>query len=140
MTSFPAGHLQPWDTGSPSDEGQPGALLRVSVREGWEKRLPRVPAGLTVTVSLSSDAANAAHGAALRFLGYRVVDPSGIGVAGADVADFVVPALAATEHRAWWRALGDRADRTYPLAFGPVLLLLGPALRPHRAYWLAERP
>lgn len=139
MTSFPASHLRPSDPGSRFPEGQPGALLRVPVGDGWTERLPPAPAEVTVTVSLSSAAANAAHGEALRFLGYRVVDPSDVATGGVDVADFVVPARGAIDHPSWWEALVELADRAFPLAFGPVLAVLHQALRPHRAHWLPDR-
>lgn len=136
MTSFPASPLRRGPV-PPSGRGQPGALLRVPVRHGWTEGLPPAPAGLTVTVSLSSPSADTVHGEALRFLGYRVVEPSGVGSGGGDVADFVVP-VEAVGHPAWWKALSHRADRAFPLAFGPVLVVMDEALRPHRAHWLAD--
>lgn len=80
----------------------------------------------------------ATHADALRQLGYRVV-----GIRAASqlhsreqpspeaMVNVVVPGPVKAAEPAWWRALLERADEAYSLAFGPVRATLGHVLRAH---------
>lgn len=109
-----------------------GALLGVGVEASWTDDIPPVPAGRTVTVSVSSARVADRDGPALRALGYRVV-----GVGADPAADrtgaalFLVRQDVAAAHPTWWRALADRAERVHNLAHGPVAAVFAAALRRH---------
>lgn len=114
-----------------------GVLVRLAVRgDRWAEAIPPVPDAFAVSVSLSSEEALDLHGPALALLGYRVVPrpcpgPPGEGSAAAH-ADFLVPRALEGAHPTWWRALLERAEAAYDLAFGPVAAVLGPLVRAHR--------
>lgn len=109
-----------------------GALVAVGVDARWTDDIPPVPAGRTVTVSLSSARVAERDGPALAALGYRVVGVGADPAAGdAGAALFLVRDEVATAHPAWWRALVARAERVHSLAHGPVGVAFAEALGRH---------
>lgn len=110
-----------------------GVLLRIAVVHGhWAERLPPVPEGDTVTVSLSSATALDEHADALELLGYRVV---GVQPAAADagVAHFLLAQALVEAHPTFWRTLADQSQHAYSLAHGPVRARFSALLRAHLA-------
>jgi hypothetical protein len=104
------------------------------VEARWTDDLPPVPRGHEVTVSLSSPRVLRRDGDALRRLGYTIAGicpspPSAETRPG--LADFLVRQETIEAHRTWWRTLADRAERTYSLSLGPVLVALADVLAVH---------
>lgn len=118
----------------------PGAVLvRVRPRgRSWVGQLPPVPAGATVTVTVTDDALAHVPADDLVSAGYRI---AGV-VAGATATpavDLLVPGTLITAAPAWFRGLLDAAERAFDCDLGPVQALLGPELRLHERA-IAEHP
>ncbi|MGH3441680.1 MAG: hypothetical protein ACRDUY_06485 [Nitriliruptorales bacterium] len=105
----------------------------------WPGRLPIVPAGHLVSITVTS-AAMASRWPELEERGYRFAGevPAPLLVRGAevrDVADIVVGEPLVAQEPAWWRALLREARHTFPLAFGPVLTVFDEVLAKHGSVW-----
>lgn len=120
--------------GAPEPDTGPGStVLRIVVDgPGWARSLPPVPHGATVTVTCS-DLELLTDRLELEQLGYTFagVCRNPLLPPGVEAADLLVPAALVDEHPAWWQEAAACADRAFPLAFGPVLRLLGDLLRVH---------
>lgn len=109
-------------------------LVRVrSADRGWARRLPRVPDGLVLTVTVGDPSLLPVPVDDLVSGGYRVV-----GVAPHDPplgrhVDVLVPAHVRTAHPAWWRSLLVLAERAFDLRLGPVRSVLAAELELHLA-------
>ena len=97
---------------------------------GWIDRLPPVPVGEVVTVTVSDVALRQVPPQRLLETGYRVV---GMHPPTTDrpTVDLLVPAELAAGHVDFLRDLIRRADRAFDLRMGPVQLVLGPELAIH---------
>lgn len=115
----------------------PGALLvRVEVDDtGWVGGLPAVPAGDTVTVSVSEPRMMQVPADDLVSHGYRLVGVSARQPAtgAAAVVDLLVSAAMRERHPAWWRALLGQASRVFDPRFGPAARVLRSELALHAA-------
>ena len=113
----------------------PGAVL-VRVRASspaWIHRVPAVPAGDAVTVSVSDAALREVASADLLERGYRVVGihPWRAGTDGHGAVDLLVTAALIDRAPAWWQALLAVADRAFDLRLGPVQRVLGQEIALH---------
>lgn len=114
-----------------SGVGPPGGALVRMVVTTVDWTVPPAPVGTDITVSFSCPAA-AASAAAVAALGYRCVGLSPGSASSPPVADFLVPQAILDQHPEWWRAMADRAEQVFALAFGPAALALREVLRVHR--------
>lgn len=98
----------------------------------WAGRLPPVPGGRVLTVSVGDPALLGVPADDLVSAGYRIVGlvPGGTATMRVDV---LVPAALRTGEVAWWRALLAGAERVFDLRMGPVQHVLGPELAAHLA-------
>jgi hypothetical protein len=107
--------------------------VEVSVENAaWIEDLPPAPVNRHITVSFDSARFVARDQQAIEQLGYTGV---GVGAVShvSDVAHLMVPLDVVNNHRRWWRALLDLAQRVYDLRFGPVQLALRDVLAQHHA-------
>lgn len=116
----------------------PGAVL-VRVRAdsaSWISRVPPVPAGELVTVSVSDPALREVPTAELLRSGYRIVGvhPWRAATDAHGAVDLLVTAPLVEQHPAWWRALLAVADRAFDLRLGPVQQVLGQEIALHLAH------
>lgn len=109
-----------------------GATLIRLRAEGpeWIDRLPPVPAGEVVTVTVSDGALRQVPPQRLLETGYRVVGMHPATTDGPTV-DLLVSAEMAAGHVGFLRQLLACADRAFDLRMGPVQLVLGPELAIH---------
>lgn len=107
------------------------ALVRVHA-DGpeWIDRLPPVPAGHVVTVSLGSRAQASVTDDALAATGYRIVGPQPSTSLPTAVELLVTGELMAIDP-AWWSRLLGVADQAFDLRLGPVQLVMGNHLPVH---------
>lgn len=109
-----------------------GALVRLPLDgDRWAEDLPPVPRGYDVTLSFTSEEAADLHGEAVGLLGYRVVGVRALRAGEGDCADVLVPQALLEDRPRWWRALTGKADRSFGLAFGPVVAAFADVLRLH---------
>lgn len=107
------------------------ALVRVLARGGeWIHRLPDVPAGGTVTVSIGTTAHRDVADLDLLRSGYRVVGPHPRSRLPEGV-ELLVTAEMMAAHPQWWQAVLRVADKAFDLRLGPVQLVMGNHLTPH---------
>lgn len=116
----------------------PGAML-VRVRADgptWIDRVPSVPAGNVVTVSVSDPALREVASEDLLRCGYRIVGvhPWRAATDGHATVDLLVTAQLVESSPAWWRALLSVADRAFDLRLGPVQRVLGQEIALHLAH------
>lgn len=113
----------------------PGAVLVRVFAHGasWVRSLPPVPAGRTVTVTVSSPALTRVPADDLVSHGYRLagVWDSGRRRGAGETVDLLVPADLAEAHPAWWSELLRQAARAFDLDLGPVQALLGDEVALH---------
>lgn len=109
-----------------------GATLIRLHAEGpeWIDRLPPVPVGEVVTVTVSDAALRQVPPQRLLETGYRVVGMHPPTADGPTV-DLLVSAEMAAGHVGFLRQLVGCADRAFDLRMGPVQLALGPELAIH---------
>lgn len=98
---------------------------------GWARRLPQVPDGRVLTVTVGHPALLPVPVDDLVGGGYRVV-----GVAPQDRpvgrhVDVLVPGDLRTEHPQWWRSFLAGAERVFDLRHGPVQRVLAAELDLH---------
>lgn len=113
----------------------PGAVL-VRVRADapdWIHRVPAVPAGDVVTVSVSDTALREVPSADLLARGYRIVGvhPWRAATDGHGAVDLLVTAALIDHHPGWWQRLLGVADRAFDLRLGPVQRVLGQEIALH---------
>lgn len=113
----------------------PGAVL-VRVRADgptWIDRLPPVPDGHLVTVSVSDVALREVPSADLLRCGYRIVGIHPWRAATDDhgAVDLLVTAPLIEAQPRWWRDLVAVADRAFDLRLGPVQRVLGQEIALH---------
>ena len=113
----------------------PGAVL-VRVRAdspSWIHRVPAVPAGDVVTVSVSDAALREVASADLLHRGYRIVGvhPWRAATDGHGAVDLLVTAALVERAPAWWQQLLLVADRAFDLRLGPVQRVLGQEIALH---------
>ncbi len=109
------------------------ALVRVLATDGtWIDRLPDVPDGGTVTVSIGTRAHRDVSDLDLLRSGYRLVGPHP-GSRLPQGVELLVPAELMASHPGWWRALLEAADQAFDLRLGPVQMVMGNHLTPHLA-------
>ena len=113
----------------------PGAVL-VRVRAdgpAWIHRVPPVPSGHLVTVSVSDAALREVPGADLLRCGYRIVGvhPWRAATDGHGAVDLLVTAPLIEAHPAWWQGVVAVADRAFDLRLGPVQRVLGQEIALH---------
>lgn len=113
----------------------PGAVL-VRVRADgpeWIHRVPPVPGGEVVTVSVSDVALRAVPSADLLRSGYRIVGvhPWRAATDGHGAVDLMVRARLADGAPGWWQDLLVVADRAFDLRLGPVQRVLGQEIALH---------
>lgn len=116
----------------------PGAVL-VRVRAdgpSWIDRVPAVPAGHVVTVSVSDPTLRGVASEDLLRCGYRIVGvhPWRAATDGHAAVDLLVTAPLVEAAPAWWRALLAVADRAFDLRLGPVQRVLGQEIALHLAH------
>lgn len=116
----------------------PGAVL-VRVRADaptWIRRVPPVPSGQVVTVSVSDTSLRDVPSEELLRCGYRVVGvhPWRAATDGHGAVDLLVTAPLIETHPAWWRQLLSVADRAFDLRLGPVQRVLGQEIALHLAH------
>lgn len=111
-------------------EQPPGAaLVRIAAIGGeWLDRVPIVPRGRTLTVTVGRSEHRDVSAPTLAERGYRIV--GGVGD-GAPHVDVLVEIALAQAEPAWFRSLLAVADRAFDLRLGPVQALLGPTLAVH---------
>ncbi|MEX2550014.1 MAG: hypothetical protein WD638_07295 [Nitriliruptoraceae bacterium] len=108
-------------------------LLRLPAEDRtWAETLPRVPGGVTVTVTLGHPDLVPADPTRLWAAGYQVV-----GVASEErpigaVVDVLVPAELRASEPDWWQHMLSLARRAFDLRLGPVLSVLEAELAMHR--------
>jgi hypothetical protein len=108
-----------------------GALVRIhSDDASWIHRLPAVPDGDAVTVTVSTRAQRDVSDDDLARSGYRIVgrQPSST---LPDAVELLVPAATMAAHERWWRQVLTVADRAFDLRLGPVQLVMGSHIGPH---------
>lgn len=121
----------------------PATVLRLPVGDAdWTRVLPRVPTGVSLTISAPTPevAETIAEGIAdLRAGGYLFIGHIPVGLSSpVRVVDLVVPGYLIEDEPAWWAELSGLAVAVLPLLFGPVqrrlagLAAAHRALRPHR--------
>lgn len=113
----------------------PGAVL-VRVRAdspSWIHRVPAVPHGDTVTVSVSDASLREVTSADLLERGYRIVGvhPWRAATDGHGAVDLLVTAALIDRAPAWWQRLLGVADRAFDLRLGPVQRVLGQEIALH---------
>lgn len=113
----------------------PGAVL-VRVRAdspAWISRVPPVPGGAVVTVSVSDPPLREVPSADLLRCGYRIVGvhPWRAATDGHRTVDLLVTASLIQDQPAWWRQLLTVAERAFDLRLGPVQRVLGQELALH---------
>lgn len=107
------------------------ALVRVLATDGtWIRRVPEVPNGATVTVSIGTRAHRDVSDLDLLRSGYRIVGPHP-GSSLPKGVELLVPGDLMASEPAWWRALLEVADQAFDLRLGPVQVVLGNHLTPH---------
>lgn len=97
---------------------------------GWIDRLPPVPAGHVVTVTVSDASLRGVPAQRLLETGYRVVGQHPL-TSGQSTVDLLVQAEMATAFPGYVQALLAIADRAFDLRMGPVQAVLGPELAIH---------
>lgn len=112
----------------------PGALLvRVPVDgPSWARRLPPVPAGASLTVTVSAASLGRVPADDLVSSGYRVagvVEPARLDETSS--IHVLVPRSVQQEHPDWFRSLLRAADRALPCDLGPVRHRYAGTLRRH---------
>lgn len=119
----------------PGADTSEAVLLRVpAAPPGWARDLPPVPLGHRVSVSVNSlDGLCARPELEARGYAFVGMHHSALRPVGSDVADLLVAGSLAHTHPHWWRALAARAERAFPLSFGPVRIALGDVVRAHLA-------
>lgn len=117
----------------PGDALTDGALLvRLAAPDrGWAARLPAVPQGRTLTVTVGHPTLLPVAVDDLVSGGYRLA-----GVASAErpvglSVDVLVPRELREDQPAWWSRLLAGAERVFDLRHGPVLRVLEDQLRMH---------
>lgn len=113
----------------------PGAVL-VRVRAdspSWISRVPPLPRGEVVTVSVSEPSLREVPSQDLRRCGYRIVGvhPWRPATDGHGTVDLLVTAALIDTWPSWWRQLLSVADRAFDLRLGPVQRVLGQELALH---------
>lgn len=113
--------------------GAPPLLLRIPVSSPtWAESLPPRPTGALVTVAFSDPEVEAEHSDALALLGYDSVGPVNPEPVDAAWVDILIPRAACDRWPLWRDQLLDAGGRVWDLAFGPVAVVLGPAVEVHR--------
>jgi hypothetical protein len=116
----------------------PGAVLVRTRADGpdWIDRLPAVPAGRHVTVSVSHPDLRAVPAHLLLQRGYRIVGvhPWRAATDGHGSVDLLVHANLIESAPAWWQTLVAVADRAFDLRLGPVQRVLGDEIALHLAH------
>lgn len=116
----------------------PGAVLVRTRADGpdWLDRLPAVPAGQHVTVSVSHLELRAVSAGLLLERGYRIVGvhPWRAATDGHGSVDLLVHADLIASAPDWWRGLVAIADRAFDLRHGPVQRVLGDEIALHLAH------
>jgi len=109
-------------------------LARMPARDrSWARRLPRVPEGRVLTVTVGDPGLMPVPLDDLVANGYRVVGDSADLRAGGDRIDVLVPPDLRDAHPGWWYELASAADRVFDLTLGPVLEVLADELELHRS-------
>lgn len=116
----------------------PGAVL-VRVRAetpAWLDRVPPLPRGHVVTVSVSDPTLRDVDPEALLRAGYRIVGvhPWRAATDGHGSVDMLVTSVVIESCPTWWRALLGVADRAFDLRLGPVQRVLGQEIALHLAH------
>ena len=111
----------------------PPLLLRIPVASPrWAETIPPTPTGVSVTVAFSSADVEAEHGDALALLGYRSV---GLIPSDGDVppptVDLLLTRSACDRWPLWRDQLMNAGGRVWDLGFGPVAMMLAPAVAVH---------
>lgn len=105
-------------------------LVRITARDrSWPSRLPPVPAGGTVTVTLGHPRLTPDDELAAG--GYRVVGTASEHRPIGAVVDVLVPRVLREAHPDWWSVLGHAAERVFDLRLGPVQRVLAAELELH---------
>lgn len=112
----------------------------LAVDAAWPDRLPAVPPGHLVSVTVSTPSM-AARWPEIEARGYRfageVAAPLLVRATEVtDVVDIVVDQSLIDEDPLWWRSLARHAWHTFPLAFGPVLHVFSDVLDVHGSVWV----
>ncbi len=113
----------------------PGSVL-VRVRAdspAWIHRVPPVPGGDAVTVSVSDASLREVASPDLLERGYRVVGihPWRAATDGHGAVDLLVTAALVEREPVWWQQLLAVADRAFDLRLGPVQRVLGQEIALH---------
>ena len=108
-------------------------LVRVRASDrGWAARLPQVPDGRTLTVTVGHPGLLPVPADDLVRNGYRLVGVAAEHHPIGRSVDVLVPPDLQREHPEWWRGLLDRAERVFDLRLGPVQRVLAVELGLHR--------
>lgn len=111
----------------------PGSvLLRVVADDAsWIERVPRVPAGHVVPVTVDRPELARVPVDELVARGYRVRATIPAPFDGRGSVDLLVLPRLRRDHPGWWADACFVADRVFDLEMGPVRLLFTPTLRVH---------
>lgn len=118
---------------APPPPPPPGAVLvRVPAHgQGWAARLPAVPRGRVLTVTVGHDSLLPVPVDDLIAGGYRIVGVADTRRPVGDYVDVLVPGDLREGEPGWWQRLVAAADRVFDLRMGPVRALLGPEIDLH---------
>jgi hypothetical protein len=111
----------------------PGSvLLRVVADDAsWIERVPPVPTGHVVPVTVDGPALARVPVDELVARGYRIRATVPAPMDGHGAVDLLVLPRLRSEHPGWWADACAAADRLFDLELGPVRLLFTPTLREH---------
>jgi hypothetical protein len=120
---------------SPTAAQEPaeGALLvRLPARDrSWAARLPAVPDGWTLTVTVGHPDLLPVPVDDLVSGGYRIVGVAADHRPVGRSIDVYVPPELRDQHPGWWTDLLERAERVFDLRMGPVRMVLASELDLH---------
>jgi hypothetical protein len=108
-------------------------LVRVPATDrGWPRRLPRVPDGRTLTVTVGQADLAPVPADELVASGYRIVGVAAEHRPLGRLVDVCVPPDLRAAHPVWWTELVACADRIFDPRLGPVAKVLAAELALHR--------
>jgi hypothetical protein len=107
-------------------------LVRITAPDrSWAARLPRVPGGRTLTVTVGHPALLPVPVDELVSGGYRIVGVAAEHRPIGRTVDVLVPGDLRRDHPHWWQQVAGAAERVFDLRHGPVQRVLAAELDLH---------
>lgn len=122
--------MLPSTPATPPTDGS--VLVRVTALDRtWPRRLPAVPGGLVLTVTVGHPDLLPVAVDDLVSGGYRIAGVASERRPVGRSVDVLVPAELRTAHPEWWARFGGQAERVFDLRLGPVLRVLAAEIDLH---------